>query len=71
MKDHMSQKIGGRDDVCCLPNKRKVGKEDIDEKILIERNTGVIPTEQAEKKVSKNKTKNNWCRVDKTENNFI
>ena len=66
----MSQKIDGTDDVSCLPNIRKMGKQDVDQKILVERNTGVIPAEHAEEKVRNEDTENDWCGVETVEKDF-
>ena len=71
MEDRMGQKIGGTENVSCLPHKRKMGKQDIDQKILVERNTGVIPTKHAEEKVRNENTENDWCCVEKAENGFV
>ena len=46
----------GTDDIGCLPNKAEVGEEDIDEKILVKRNTCMMPTEHAEEKVGDENT---------------
>ena len=71
MEDHMGQKIGGTEDVSCLPNIRKMRIQDIDKKILVERNTGMIPTKHAEEKVGNENTENDWCCVEKVENGFV
>ena len=66
----MSEKKDGTDIVSCLPNEGKMGKQDIDQKILVERNTCLKPTEHAEEKVRNENTQKYRRCVQKAENNF-